>query len=904
MKILRLFFITIFFLNAGLIYAQDTLSLNTIIEKTQKLAHTYPTEKVYLHFDKPYYALGDTMWFKGYLALEQNQPSDLSKVLYVDIISDKDSLVRSLRLQVVNTSAYGNLTLDPLVYRAGNYRIRAYTYWMINADKDYFFNKNIRVGDAIDKKLITNISLKGQNATNSPTINANILFKDPDGKPLANRKVSWKVVSKFEDIAKGKGTTDATGALSLTLSANQKALLDVGVLETVIEATDTRAITSKFPLKNSFTEADIQFFPEGGEFINNVAGRVAFKAVQEKGLGVGVKGEITDNTGSVINKFQSQHFGMGSFLLTPEPGKTYTANLIFDNGVKKSVPLPAAKSTGIALLANNFNNENLLLEIVANPSYYSQNQDKNYYIIARSKGVICYAAQTKLNSPTIKAGIPKNKFPEGIVQLTLFSASGEPLTERLIFNKQTDVLTLSVSTDKKAYGIRKPVKMSVTAKTLNNPVEGNFSISVINEDKVPSNEDHETTILSSFLLSSELKGYIEKPNYYFNKAHETRLADLDLLMLTQGYRKFLYKDILTDKDPVVKYLPEQGIGYTGTLRSSNGMPVSKGRLRLAVPENRFYAEAVTNTKGEFKFENVSVPDSSEVTISARSSSAARNMMIMLDGSAFPEIDKDVNAPDEVLNIDSVLSPYLQNSKRQYQSSQMLEEVVIKSTAIAKTSHKDYPALSGLGMVADHMIDGSRLQGCNTLLNCLKTAAMGLTYAEENFFVTRVYNSGLKVPVQIFYNGMPVDPIYLNSIQPADVDNIEIFLKDELGTVNRTYNTNGVLVINGKKTPKGKPVTAEELRKLFPPDNVITFNPLGYLKSREFYSPKYTPEASRAIGLDLRTTVYWNPKVFTDKNGVMSFDFYNSDNKGTYKAVIEGTDIEGNLARFIYRYKVE
>jgi hypothetical protein len=235
---------------------------------------------------------------------------------------------------------------------------------------------------------------------------------------------------------------------------------------------------------------------------------------------------------------------------------------------------------------------------------------------------------------------------------------------------------------------------------------------------------------------------------------------------------------------------------------------------------------------------------------------------------------------------------------------MLEEVVIKSTAIAKTSHKDYPALSGLPMVADHLIDGSRLGNCAILLNCLQTAAMGLTYAENNFFVTRVYNSGLKVPVQIFYNGMPVDPSYLNSIRPSDVENIEIFLKDELGTVNRTYNTNGVLVINGKKTPTGKPVTAEELRKLFPPDNVITFNPLGYLKSREFYSPRYTPEASRAIGLDLRTTVYWNPKVFTDKNGVMSFDFYNSDNKGTYKAVIEGTDLEGNLARYIYRYKVE
>lgn len=139
--------------------------------------------------------------------------------------------------------------------------------------------------------------------------------------------------------------------------------------------------------------------------------------------------------------------------------------------------------------------------------------------------------------------------------------------------------------------------------------------------------------------------------------------------------------------------------------------------------------------------------------------------------------------------------------------------------------------------------------------------------------------------------------------PSDVENVEVFLKDELGLINRTYNTNGVLVINSKKTTK-KAVTAEELKLLFPPDNVLTFNPLGYLKVREFYIPKYSSAASRTAGNDLRTTVYWNPKVFTDKNGKSSFEFYNGDLKGSYKAIIEGTDINGSLGRFIYRYKVE
>ena len=905
MKVIRSLATTLLILlQAGFLYSQDTVSLNTIIEKTMKFSGDYPTEKVYLHFDKPYYAVGDTMWFKAYVALGQNQPSDLSKVLYVDILSDKDTVVRSLKLPVVNTSAYGGLTLDPMTYKAGNYRVRAYTQWMLNFSDSYFFHKNIRVGDALNRKLITNVVLKGSKGEQSPQINVRVSFKDPEGRALAGRRVTWQVVSNFETIAKGKETTDAQGNLSLTLTASQKAALDAGVLETAVESDNNSEIKSAFPLKNAFADGDIQFFPEGGDLIENVRGKVGFKAIGENGLGIAVKGEITDNSGQVITTIESQHLGMGTFIMIAEPGKTYKANFTFANGVKKTVPLPAVKASGIALSVSNPTGDDLTLRISSSPAYFSANKDKNYYLVAQSKGVICYAAQTKLNSPAFAASIPKNKFPTGIVQLTLFSAAGEPLTERLVFNYQASALSLSVSTDKKQYGVKQPVKMSVTAKTDEKPVQGNFSIAVISDDKVPFNEDQETTILTSFLLSSELGGYIEKPNYYFSQSNEKKVKDLDVLMLTQGYRKFSYKEILADKKPPISFAPEQGITYTGTLRSSNGMPVAKGSLRLTVPENRFNAETTTDTKGHFVFKDVNVPDSAEVTISARSPTGARNMMIMLDGSAFPTISKNVNAPDEVLNLDSVLAPYLENSKRQYRlASQMLQEVVISSTVLKKASHKDYPALSGLSPLADHTLDGDRFKGCNMLLTCLQTSATGLTFYQDNFYVTRVYNSGLKVPVQVFINGLPVDATYLNSVVPSDVESVEIFLKDDLGTVNRTYNTNGVLVVNTKKTTKTK-VTAEQLKALFPPNNVLTFNPLGYLKSREFYTPKYTTAASRTANADLRPTIYWNPKIFTDENGKMSFEFYNGDIRGSFRAIVEGTDIDGNLARYVYRYEVK
>ena len=905
MRILRILFITFLaIIQAGLVYSQDTVSLNTIIEKNQKLIDEYPTEKVYLHFDKPYYAVGDTIWFKAYIANGQDQPSDLSKIVYVDIISEKDTVVKAMRLPVVNTSAYGSITLDPLVYKSGNYRVRAYTYWMLNGDESYFFTKNIQIGNAINRKLITTISIKGEDSGGSPRANVQILYKGPEGNALGNSKVTWRLISNFEDIAKGRGTTDALGILTLALTADQKAALNAGVLETILETADDSQITSTFPLKNAFDEADIQFFPEGGEFIENARSKVGFKAIGEKGLGIGVTGEIVDNTGKAVATFESQHLGMGIFALMPEPGQSYKANLIFSNGIKKTVTLAAAKSAGITISAINSDPANLLLRVTSNNAYFSGNQNKNFYIVARSKGVICYAAKASLTAATFAASIPKDKFPTGIAQITLFSSSGEPITERLVFIKQHDLLTLAVNSDKKSYGARQPVKMNVTAKSNNLPVEGNFSISVINETKAPSDENKESTILSTFLLSSELKGYIEDPNYYFNQINEKKRSDLDVLMLTQGYRKFAYKDILTNKLPTISFLPEQGIEFSGTLRTATGMPVSKGSLKLVVPQSRFYAEVLTDVNGVFRFKNVVVPDSAEVSITARATTGARNMMIMLDGTAFPAITKNVNAPDEVLNIDSILNPYLQNSQRQYRmSTQMLQEVVVKAAPIKKASHTDFPALAGLSMLADHTIDNERFKGCNVMISCLQGAAMGLTFADNNFFVTRVYNSGLRVPVSIFLDGMQIEATFLNNIVPSDVESVEIFLKDDLGLVNRTYGTNGVLSIYSKKDAK-KPVTADDLKKLFPPNNVLTFSPQGFIKSREFYSPKYITPESRSVGLDLRTTVYWNPRIFTDKNGNMSFEFYNGDNKGNYKATVEGTDIDGNLARFIYRYKVE
>jgi len=881
---------------------QDSINLNTILTKVKKLADEQPVEKVYLHFDKPYYAVADTMWFKAYVTVEQNLPSPFSKIVYVEVFNAKDSLIKTVKLPLKNSVAYGNIPINMQSFKQGNYYVRAYTLWMLNFSDDYHFTKTIPIGEAIDKDLITNISFINEEVDKSIKTTAKIQFRDLTKKVYANKVVNWSILSNFDEVAKGKGTTDQNGILNITVNSKAGELITKGNILTTINTSDKETANAVFDLKQTTNAIDFQFFPEGGSLISGIPNQIGFKAINANGLGVDLKASIlADN--AEITTISNSHAGMGSFYITPEEGKTYTAKLTFKDGTIKTYPLPKPDASGITLQITNQTPELINLKVIANTAYYEANKGKSFFIVAQNNSVVYYAAKATLANQLISVRIPKKDFPAGILQLTLFSAENTPLSERLTFIMPSKGINLTVKTDLPAYKTRQKVMMTLNATANSLPIVGDFSVSVIDEQKVPIDENNETTILSSLLLTSDLKGYIEKPNYYFNKTDEKKIAELDKLMLTQGYRRFSYKDILADKFPVVSYLPEQGISLTGTLRDLTGMPVRKGSLRLMVPGKPISAELVTSNTGLFNFQNLVFPDSSQVVISAKYNPNAANMMIIMDGTPVPNPGKNRNAVDEVKNIDTALSAYLNNSQKQYRYLRTLKEVVIKGAPAKKVSHRDHSALVGLSPNADHVINADAFSGCGGMfLDCVRSRATGLTFDQDKFYVSRDYNQGGRTPVQVFLNNFPVDARDINSVNLAELESVEVFLTDQLGTVDRAYGTKGVLVINTKAPPKGTKISRQELLDMIPKKNIITISPMGYSKEREFYSPKYLPNAPIS-NTDLRTTIYWNPKVITDATGNFSFDFFNADGKGSYKAVIEGFDKDGNIGRAVYRYKV-
>lgn len=824
------------------------------------------------------------------------------------MINNRDSVVASLRLPVTNGTANGNIVLPQVSFIEGNYHVRAYTTWMRNFDQGYFFNKNITVGNIEDRDtpIDTHISFVNAVTSNAEKITAHIIYKDQDGAPLTSRRVSWKVQSDDETIDKGKGVTDQNGGLDITFTSNKKGIFAAADLTAVIELNYKKSITNTYPLKTAAVEKDVQFFPEGGNMLSDVHAKIAFKAINSNGMGIDVKGTVTDDSNNEVAQFASQHLGMGEFVFQPQPGKNYKAKVSFSDGTQSTYDLPKELNEGIYLSVNNTNPDSVTVRLISNQAFLDKFKNTLFYIVAQSGGTVCYAAQTNLHNLLYSSTIPKSKFPTGILQFSLLTSEGDPLSERLVFIQHNDLLNVTINTDRQVYATRQKVHMNLSVKNKEVPDVGTFSLSVTDESKVPYNEDSETTILSTLLLTSDLKGYIEKPNYYFNHVDAKRIDDLDVLMLTQGYRRFDYGDIVAGKNPRLSFLPEQGITISGKLRNASGIEVPKANIHLNFSDRLSPEDAITDESGNFKFSNLNFKDSTKIVLSAKNNPNYKNLVITANNDTWPALIKNINSPDNVQNIDSTLSVYLKNTKRQYAATRMLKEVVIVAKSeVKKPSHTDYPALTGLSPQPDHVVSGIQLSNCNFLLDCLRGAAFGFTYDNDNFYLTRDYSQGNKsTPAAVYYNGMPVDASYLENIDPKTVESVELFNNDGLSSINKMSNTKGVIVINTKPAPKGEKISLSQLRDMMPQYNLITINPLGYVRAKDFYVPKFSVPKTNPAYSDLRTTIYWNPKIITDATGKAAFDFFNADGKGLYRAVLEGIDADGNIARYVYHYKVD
>jgi hypothetical protein len=874
--------------------ADDDL-LKKALESFQKYQEKNIQEKVYIHTDKPYYAIGDDIWFKAYVVDAQTlTTTPQSNILYVDLINGRDSVKKTLRIPLVAGFGYGNFELKDSL-QEGNYRIRAYTNWMRNFGDTFYFDRTVKIGNAWTNQLITKTDYSYTKEGNNENVTAKINFSNIDGFPYANKEVSYNVEIDFRNIAKGKAVTDAEGNIIIKFTNDKPFLAKDGRISTSLKIAQNTVVNKYIPIVSTSNQVAVQFFPEGGDMINNVRGRVAFKALGSDGLGQKVSGYIEDNNGEKVANFESRNFGMGYFSLTPVDGKTYNAMVKFADGSEKKINLPLSKAEGISLSLVNNTEDSIMIKVMANQNFAIKNQGKTFTVIAQASGNVVYTAKTNLSGTAFAAKLAKNRFLGGITQFTLFDENMIPVSERLTFIMPKNILSLSVKPDKANYKQREKVNLEVKAlDPFGKPIIGSFSMAITDEAKVPVIEDEEHTIFTDLLLTSDIKGYVENPNYYFHDLSGEKQTNLDILMMTQGWRRFNWRNIVNNVTPSLSFKPEKTLSVSGKVTQGK-KPVVGGTVTLFSSSGKsFLIQEKTDAKGEFKIDSLYFPDSTKFVIQARNEKGRKGVDIELYDNGRQIVTKNVNLPDLTVNINGSMQAYLKNSKNQYEEwlkngiinrSILLGEIKVVDT---KPLVEKSDNLNGAGN-ADRVLTEKDLQNSYSLEQALQGRVAGLQIINGIAMIRGQ-------EAQIILDGIYVEPDFLNSIQPQDVKTIEILKSIGYTAIYGSRGGGGVIVITTKRGEPGY------VSNTYAP-GIVTYTPIGIFQAKEFYSPNYNdPKINTAVA-DLRTTIYWNPRVVTDSTGTAKVNFYNADGAGSYKIILEGMDLNGHIGRNVSRYKV-
>ena len=662
-------------------------------------------------------------------------------------------------------------------------------------------------------------------------------------------------------------------------------------------ALSTPAITST---NNKNALPDMQFFPEGGTLVNGLRSRVAFKALNPDGTAATIKGSITSSAGDTVAAFESGHAGMGLFAFTPQDDKSYKAILKFANGATQTADLPKAATEGYSITVNNADKDTLLVKIAANASLFKNKAGSGFFLLAQSGGKIYYTTSGTLTSTVFTLHISKSHFPTGVVRLTLFSDLGEPLNERVLFIQQPDNLLVNVSSEKNNYTENEKIAVSLGVNTyIHQPAIGAFSVTVVNESLVPADEFAEPTIFSQLLLSDEIHGVIADPGYYLANHDESRVADLDMLMLTQGYRKLEWKQLLDTTKQAPKFLAEDGLSVSGIVKTMDGKLVANGKVTLIATRQLMTADTMTNKDGRFNITGLDINDKLPIMIKAVNENNKNNVDIVLDQPELavnPVLTYTVSANIPPATLQAMQKSYQDNERLSMQGKQLKEVKIHDSNPDKNKNDLSGSAnLNGPGN-ADQIVMGKNLleMGCPIITDCLAAKLAFVSVQNGKVYDVSRGRSGIMKsgPMNVFIDGS------IGSLDDISVDqiySIEVLTSVKYKAIYGHDAAGGLILVTTKRgIPKNEQTPPEKAPGMLS----YVFN--GYYKARTFYTPKY--EAPNPVN-EQRTAIYWKPDILTDKDGKASLQYINAG-KGNYQVVVEGIDGDGRLGRMVYRYKVE
>ncbi len=658
---------------------------------------------------------------------------------------------------------------------------------------------------------------------------------------------------------------------------------------------DIRILAKKSAGSPSATSTTLTFFPEGGDAVAGQVNKIAFKAHDQFGRPVNIRGVVQDQKGTIVDSLRPQHDGMGFIFLSPQAGDNYTARWKDEKGLEKQTALPAVKPAGVVLQVSGAGNRKFFQ---VNTTTDANFQPKLLHIIGTMHQGQIFKISRDPSAGEIKGAIPTQSLVSGVMTITVFDEAWKPLAERITYvNNEEYRQTPEVEV--KHWGLNKRARNEVELK-LPDMQGGNFSVAVTD---VQIGADSSDNIISHLLLTSELKGQVYNPAYYFRDKSDSTARKLDLVMLTHGWRRFNWADVAKGKYPTIRY-PRDTAYHTLSGRIYGATPTQLregGSVILIVKQKSSPGQIVAlpvDATGAFNDPNTIIFDTVNIYYQFKKGKGSSDVSARFLEGIQPPLNPPVAARG--LNVNAIqdttgdarhamLADELNKLLAKYEG-QLLGNVTVKAktkTPIEVLDEKYATSMfkSDNGYQFD-MINDPAAQSAFNIFSYLQGRVAGL----------KVNNAMSSSPTldwrggspQVFIDEMPADVEMLASIPVNDIAYVKVFRPPFLG--GNAGGNGGIAVY----TRRGGDVQSAPGKGL-PSNNVI-----GYSGSREFYSPNYSTFNQEHEKADIRSTLYWNPQLLvkpgTDKAG---FTFYNNDITKAFRVIIEGITPEGKLTHLEY-----
>jgi hypothetical protein len=637
----------------------------------------------------------------------------------------------------------------------------------------------------------------------------------------------------------------------------------------------------EFKKANDTDSNYVSLFPEGGNLVYGLNNNIAFKITDKYGKGLHANGFIVSGKDSIIS-FETAKFGMGTFSFNPVKGNTYHA-VIKINNTTLSKELPEIYNNGWTLHVKDEGNI-LSVNVACNVE-----TEHSVFVFIQTKNVIKKAVTLSLNNGNANISFNKSEFGEGISQITVFNEKKQPVCERLYFKKPENVLQIKPENILKEYQTRNRVNLGVATNRTNGLiVNADMSVAVYLVDSLQP--EQRTNILNYLWLTSDIKGVIESPGYYFEISDTAVDKVSDNLMLTQGWRRFKWDDVLKNTTPSFAFLPEdEGHIITGKLTPKiAGLHDTGTNVYLSVPSKNFrFSNSTSSPSGLIRFNVEKFYGSREII--AQTNTTDSNFRVFIDNPFSDQYDESAIQP---LHLTTGLANKILLRSTGAQSRNIYQPEKEDNFSLPATF--DTTAFYGNPFKTYYLDNYTRFP---TMEEVMREYVKEVHVKKrDKSFHYEVFN---EPDISYFNNdpltlidGVPVfDVTKIIDIDPLKIKRIDITATNFFRG-NQQYN--GIVsyaTYDGDLTGY----------TLDPNSLVVEYEGLQY--EREFYSPQYiTLQQQQSRLPDYRNVLYWAPKVQT-KNGKKDISFFTSDIPGKYIGVIQGISDEGIVGFATFNFTV-